>query len=157
MPIISIAFILSILGLTIFLFREIAKNQPQILRKGKQQYHPQAHQIAWLGALLCNTIARVLIFQGVPNLQAYSIAGVPALLILLWIMFLNSHASNVVQYKPVEQENDLSFLKKRLVNMVYGDRELAHRLVSLEKAKRGGKPEAWYWQAAIDALIHDRR
>lgn len=157
MPIISAAFILSISGLTILLLREIAKQRPQKFRKQKREYHPLVWTIAWVGALFSNAIARILILHGVSTLQAYLICGIPALLLLRWAMSLNPHASNVFQYKPVEQENDLSFLKKRLINMVYGDRELAYRLVSLEKSRRGGKPEEWYWQAAIDALIRDRR
>jgi len=48
-------------------------------------------------------------------------------------------------------------VEQRLIGMVNGDRETAHRLVDREKLRYAGKPEQWYWEAAIESLIRDRK
>lgn len=48
-------------------------------------------------------------------------------------------------------------VEQRLIAMVNGDRETAHRLVAREKVRYAGKPEQWYWEAAIESLRRDRK
>lgn len=47
-------------------------------------------------------------------------------------------------------------VERRLIGMVNGSRSTARRLVDREKVRHPGKPEQWYWEAAIESLIRDR-
>lgn len=161
---ISTFFILIILGLIVFLIKEVNKQQPRRVKQQHRQYHPLAWKIAWISAPLSNAIARFLIYQGIPSFQAYLIPGIPSLLLVLWSISLEpqspdskTQSPNAMQQKFISQHGELLSLQKRLLNMVGGETDVAYRLVSLEKSRCGGKPEAWYWQSAIETLIRDRR
>lgn len=48
-------------------------------------------------------------------------------------------------------------IRHRLFSMVGGDKDAAMRLVSYERNRTPGKSESYYWQAAIEQLLIDRR
>ena len=67
---------------------------------------------------------------------------------------MNSKSVKAPSHKrmPVSRE-----LQGRLINMVSGDKEAAHRLVEIVRTANPGRSEQWYWEKAIDDLIRDRR
>lgn len=48
-------------------------------------------------------------------------------------------------------------IEKQLLRLVHNNRPTAERLVNLERSRQPGRSEDWYWQAAIDRLLRDRR
>jgi hypothetical protein len=48
-------------------------------------------------------------------------------------------------------------LEAQLLLLVQNQRSTAERLVAFERSRMPGKSEDWYWQAAIERLIRDRR
>ena len=54
-------------------------------------------------------------------------------------------------------KDDVSQLKKRLLVLVQGDNQLAHRLVKQAKSRNPGRTEDWYLEKAIWDLERDRR
>lgn len=48
-------------------------------------------------------------------------------------------------------------IETQLLRLVHNNRPTAERLVNLERSRQPGRSEDWYWQAAIERLLRDRR
>ena len=59
--------------------------------------------------------------------------------------------------KPAKSRGPSRALEAQLLLLVQNQRSTAERLVALERSRIPGKSEDWYWQAAIERLIRDRR
>lgn len=59
--------------------------------------------------------------------------------------------------KPAKSRGPSRALEAQLLLLVQNQRSTAERLVALERSRMPGKSEDWYWQAAIERLIRDRR
>jgi hypothetical protein len=61
------------------------------------------------------------------------------------------------QQRPTSSPKANPQLQSQLLNMVGGNREIAHRLVNFARANKPGQSENWYLEKAIEDLVRDRR
>lgn len=120
----------------------------------RHQYSKTVYATAMFLSLISQVVARVLIHQGYPVLQSYLASAFPSLIIILLIMRSEYLASSTKQLFNSTSNNEdpelLAYLQTRLIGMV-GRKDIAYQLVNDEKLRRPGKPEWWYWKAAIDS------
>ncbi len=130
--------------------------------------------LTFINSALANAsfaVAQKLIANGTSEFRAYLVTGVPLacvlILLSIWVSWtaagLPGHSTappqRTSQPRPSRGSSNprLVELQRQLVRMVGGQIDVACRLVSCEKARLPGKPEVWYWEAAIERLLSDRR
>ncbi|QSJ18873.1 hypothetical protein JYQ62_09025 [Nostoc sp. UHCC 0702] len=106
--------------------------------------------ILWLSIPLSVIVIIMLAFDAIPTIPV--------------VAFPKTSRNSRPKSKPRPQssslfsaKDDVSGLKNRLLVLVQGDNQLAHRLVKQVKSRNPGRTEDWYLEKAIWDLERDRR